>query len=149
MFNIDTWQEIFSTLSKNKLRAFLTGFSVAWGIFMLIILLGSGNGLENAMRLNFDRRLINSMQIRGGKTTKPYQGLNSGRYIQLTNEDYEQVKKNIPEVELISSSYSLPGQNYVAYNGKSLKYQVATVHPDYITINKIDIIEGRSFNSLD
>ena len=124
MLNLDTWQEIFSTLSKNKLRAFLTGFSVAWGIFMLIILLGSGNGFENAMRKGFSRSLINSMWIWGGKTTKPYQGLKPGRYIRLTNEDYEQIKNNIPEVELISSRYYLPGQNYVAYNGKSLKYQV-------------------------
>ncbi|MGD9161339.1 MAG: hypothetical protein PVG39_23195, partial [Desulfobacteraceae bacterium] len=65
MLGLDTWQEIFSTLGKNKLRAFLTGFSVAWGIFMLIILLGSGNGLENAMRLNFERSLVNSMRIWG------------------------------------------------------------------------------------
>ena len=125
MLNLDTWQEIFSTLSTNKLRAILTGFSVAWGIFMLIILLGSGNGFENAMRKGFSRSLMNSMWIYGGKTTKPFKGLKPGRYIQLTNEDYEQIKKNIPEVELISSLYDLPGQSYVAYNGKTVKYRVA------------------------
>lgn len=149
MLNLDTWQEIFSTLSKNKLRAFLTGFSVAWGIFMLIILLGSGNGFENAMRKGFSRSLINSMWIWGGKTTKPYQGLKPGRYIRLTNEDYEQIKNNIPEVELISSRYYLPGQNYVAYNGKSLKYQVISAYPDYMAIDKVNIIEGRPINNLD
>ena len=149
MLNLDTWQEIFSTLSKNKLRAILTGFSVAWGIFMLIILLGSGNGFENAMRKGFSRSLVNSMRIFGGKTTKPYQGLKPGRYIGLTNEDYDQIKKNIPEVELISSLFDLPGQSYVAYKGKSVKYRVSAAHPDYITINKIKILEGRSFNNLD
>jgi putative ABC transport system permease protein len=148
MFNIDSWQEIFSTLSKNKLRAFLTGFSVAWGIFMLIILLGSGNGLENAMRLNFERSLINSMRIFGGKTTKPYQGLKSGRYIRLSNDDYEQIK-NMPDVELISSQFNTPGQSYVAYKGKSVKYQVVAVHPDYTVINKENITKGRNFNNLD
>ena len=149
MLNLDTWQEIFSTLRKNKLRAILTGFSVAWGIFMLIILLGSGNGFENAMRKGFSRSLMNSMRIYGGKTTKPYKGLKPGRYIQLTNEDYEKVKNNIPEVELISSLYDLPGQSYVAYDGKSVKYRISATHPDYITINKIKIVEGRSFNNLD
>lgn len=149
MLNFDAWQEIFSTLSKNKLRAVLTGFSVAWGIFMLIILLGSGNGFENAMRKGFSGSLTNSMWILSGKTTKPYKGLKPGRYIQLTNEDYRQIKKNIPEVELISSRYYLPGQNYVAYNGKSLKYQVISAHPDYLVIDKINIIEGRPINNLD
>ncbi len=149
MLNLDAWQEIFSTLSKNKLRAALTGFSVAWGIFMLIILLGAGNGFENAMRKGFSRSLVNSMRIYGGKTTKPYNGLKPGRYIRLTNEDYEQVKEKISEVELISSLYDLPGQSYVAYHGKSVKYRVSAAHPDYISINKIKIIEGRSFNNFD
>jgi putative ABC transport system permease protein len=149
MLNLDTWQEIFSTLSKNKLRAVLTGFSVAWGIFMLIILLGSGNGFENAMRKGFSRSLVNSFRIYGGKTTKSYQGLKPGRYIRLTNEDYEKVKKNIPEVELISSLYDLPGQSYVAYKGKSVKYRVTSTHPDYLVINKIKVIEGRGFNNID
>ncbi|MBN2419841.1 MAG: ABC transporter permease [Deltaproteobacteria bacterium] len=149
MLNPDTWQEIFSTLSNNKLRAVLTGFSVAWGIFMLIILLGSGNGFENAMRKGFSRSLVNSMRIYGGKTTKAYQGLKQGRYIRLANEDYEKVKNNIPEVELISSLYNLPGQSYVAYKGKSFKYRASAVHPDYLAINKIKIVEGRGFNNLD
>lgn len=148
MLDLDSWQEIFSTLSKNKLRAFLTGFSVAWGIFMLIILLGSGNGLENAMRLNFDRSLINSMRIWGGKTTKPYEGLKPGRYIRLDNDDYDLVK-NMPEVELISSQFNPPGQSYVAYKGKSVKYQVVAVHPDYAVINKEDITRGRNINEFD
>lgn len=149
MLDLDSWQEIFSILGKNRLRAVLTGFSVAWGIFMLIILLGAGNGFENAMRKGFSNSLINSMWIWGGKTTKPYKGLKPGRYTRLTNEDYEQIKKNIPEVELISSRFYLPGQNYVAYKGKSLKYQVISVHPDYLAIDKVDIIQGRSINNLD
>jgi putative ABC transport system permease protein len=149
MLDLDSWQEILDTLSKNKLRAILTGFSVAWGIFMLIILLGSGNGLENAMRLNFDRSLINSMKIWGGKSSKPWQGLKPGRFIQLTNTDYEQIKKEIPEVELISSSYSLPGENFIAYKGKSLKYQIGTIHPDLQYINKLTVVEGRFINNID
>jgi putative ABC transport system permease protein len=149
MLNLDTWQEIISTLSKNKLRAFLTGFSVAWGIFMLIILLGSGNGLENAMRLNFDRHLINSLIIWGGKTSEPYKGLKEGRYIRLNNDDYEHVKQYVPEVELISSRYRLPGQNYIAFKNRSVKFPVETVYPGYELIDLIKILEGRFINDLD
>lgn len=149
MFDLDSWQEIFSVMGKNKLRAFLTGFSVAWGIFMLIILLGAGNGFENAMRRGFERSLINSMWIWGGKTTMPYKGLNPGRHILLSNKDYDQLKENIPEVELISSVYNPWGQSYVAYKGKSVKYRIISVHPDYQAIDKITFIEGRPINNLD
>ncbi len=149
MFDLDSWQEIISVLGKNRLRAVLTGFSVAWGIFMLIILLGAGNGFENAMRKGFSNSLINSMWIWAGKTTKPYKGMNPGRYIRLTNKDYDQLKENIPEVELISSVYNPWGQSYVAYNGKSVKYRITSVYPDYQTIDKITFIEGRPINNLD
>jgi putative ABC transport system permease protein len=143
MFDIDKWQEIFSTLRQNKLRTFLTAFSVAWGIFMLIILLGSGNGLENAMRKGFKSSMINSMWIFGRQTTMPYKGLKAGRYIQLTNEDYERVKQNIKEVELISSRYHMPGNNFVAYKDKSANFEIRTVFTDYLPINNIDIVKKR------
>jgi len=149
MFDIDKWQEIFSTLRKNKLRSFLTAFSVAWGIFMLIILLGSGNGLENAMRKNFSGSMINSMWISGRQTSESYKGLKPGRRIQLTNEDYKLIKQNIREVELISSCYHMPGNSYVAYRDKSLNFDIRTVYPDYQPIENIKIIEGRFVNNID
>ncbi len=149
MFDLDKWQEIFSTLQKNKLRTFLTAFSVAWGIFMLIILLGSGNGLENAMRKGFKSSMINSMWIFGRQTTVPYKGLKAGRYIQLTNEDYERVKQNIKDVELISSRYHMPGNNYVAYKDKSVNFEIRTVFPDYLPIENIIMKEGRFINNID
>jgi putative ABC transport system permease protein len=149
MFDIDKWQEIFSTLRQNKLRTFLTAFSVAWGIFMLIILLGSGNGLENAMRKGFKSSMINSMWIFGRQTTMPYKGLKAGRYIQLTNEDYERVKQNIKEVELISSRYHMPGNNFVAYKDKTVNFEIRTVFPDYLPIENIIMKEGRFINNID
>jgi len=149
MFDIDKWQEIFSTIKKNKLRTFLTAFSVSWGIFMLIILLGSGNGLENAMRNNFTSAMTNSMWIFGGQTSQPYKGLKPGRFIQLTNEDYRMVKQTIPEVELISSRYRMPGNNYVAYKDKTVNFEIRTVFPDYRPIENIKIKEGRYVNNID
>ena len=127
MIGLDTWQEIVSTISKNKLRAFLTGFSVAWGIFMLIILLGAGNGLKNGIFRNFEGSLINSMFIYGGRTTQPYKGMNEGRYIQLSNDDYKEIKRNIPEVELMSSLFNPPGTNYVAHNGRTVNFRVIMI----------------------
>ena len=80
--------EIWQTARRNKLRTSLTGFAVAWGIFMLIVLLGAGNGLINAQRENSNRYVDNSMMVFGGMTSKPYQGVKEGRDIQLNNGDF-------------------------------------------------------------
>ena len=88
MFDVDVWQEIFETLKKNKLRTFLTGFSVAWGIFMLMVLLGSGNGLQNSVKEEFESNSVNVMWLWSGQTTIPYEGLKEGRPIKFRNEDY-------------------------------------------------------------
>ena len=87
MFDLDKWQEILSTIKKNKMRTFLTGFSVAWGIFMLMILLGSGNGLSNGVAANFMNDAVNAMWIWTGETTIAHQGLKPGRPIQFRNDD--------------------------------------------------------------
>ena len=87
MFNQEVWSEIFSTIRANKLRTFLTAFSVAWGIFMLIILLGSGQGLRNGAEQQFQSDAVNSIWINGGTTSKAYGGFQPGRDVQLRNED--------------------------------------------------------------
>ncbi|HXU26761.1 MAG TPA: ABC transporter permease, partial [Bacteroidia bacterium] len=88
MFNRDNWQEIFETISKNKLRTFLTAFSVAWGIFIMVVLSGAGNGLRNGAQSQFGNDAANSIYIEGGVTSMAYNGLKPNREIQLTNEDY-------------------------------------------------------------
>ena len=95
MFDLDKWQEILSTINKNRMRTFLTGFSVAWGIFMLIILLGSGKGLQNGIESQFRQDAVNTIWFGPGTTSKTYEGLKAGREIKFTNEDYEYVRDRI------------------------------------------------------
>ena len=91
-------KEIWSTSKRNKLRTSLTGFAVAWGIFMLIFLLGAGNGLINAQLQQSDRRLSTSMQVYGGYTSKAYRGLKEGRDIQLRTQDLEFTKRGFSDL---------------------------------------------------
>src|SRR6187402_3099896 len=115
MFDIDKWQEIFSTISKNKLRTVLTGFSVAWGIFMLIVLLGSGYGLQNGIKNEFSDAAKNSIFIRGGNTSIAYAGFQPGRRIQLLNSDFEQVKNSSDKINHISSRFFIRGNVTSSY----------------------------------
>ncbi|MBC8436095.1 MAG: ABC transporter permease, partial [Bacteroidetes bacterium] len=103
MFELDKWQEIYSTIRKNKLRTFLTGFAVAWGIFMLIILLGSGKGLENGVTDQFRGGANNGIWISSGMTSLEYKGLQAGRLIRFTNEDYDLLKASVRDHEFMSS----------------------------------------------
>jgi putative ABC transport system permease protein len=149
MFDVDKWQEILSTIQKNRLRTFLTGFSVAWGIFMLIILLGAGKGIENGVLYSFRSSQVNSLWIFGGETNKNYKGLKAGRYIQLNNDDYKNVKSNNKHIKLISSRFQIPGNNIVSYGKEYGPFEIRTVYPDYLIIENIVMKDGRYINDLD
>ncbi len=147
MFDLDNWQEIIATIKKNKMRTFLTGFSVAWGIFMLMILLGSGNGLSRGVAENFMRDAVNAMWIWTGRTTIPYKGLKEGRQVQLNNDDYLQVKK-LEGVGAISGRYNMPG-NKLAYNNEFGNYTIVTCQPDLQEVEQLIITKGRFINQID
>jgi putative ABC transport system permease protein len=149
MFDIDKWQEIFATIRKNKLRTFLTGFSVAWGIFMLIILLGSGRGLENGVRIQFERDATNSIWIYRGQTSMPYKGLKPGRRIQFTNEDYDYSKREIKNIENLSARLSVFRQRNISYKSEYGNYDIVAVHPGTKVLENVEIIEGRFINDID
>ena len=149
MFDIDKWQEIFSTIQKNKLRTFLTGFSVAWGIFMLIVLLGSGKGLENGIHSNFDADAANSIWIFPGQTSIPYKGIQPGKYVRFTNEDYERLKREIKNLERISSRYDIRGNDLISYKNEYGSFGINTVHPDMEFIENSFPIKGRFINNID
>lgn len=147
MFDLDKWQEIFSTIRKNKLRTILTGFSVAWGIFMLMILLGSGNGLSNGVGSNFEGSAINAMWIWSRETSEPYAGYKSGRRIQFTMDDLDAIKK-MKNIDKISARYWISDRVY-SYSNEYGSFQTQSCHPDYIYIENFTIKQGRFLNEID
>lgn len=149
MFDIDTWQEILDTVRKNKLRTLLTAFSVAWGILMLVLLLGSGQGLSHGVEYGFRDDATNSIWVRSGQTSLSYRGLRPGRTVQFTNEDYQTIKGSVPGVEHITSRFFIRGHLTVAYKAETSSYNVRSVHPDHQFLEKTIITEGRFINPLD
>ncbi len=149
MLDGDKWQEILSTISKNKLRTFLTAFSVAWGIFMLVILLGSGTGLQNGINREFSGEATNAIWIWGGQTSKPYKGMKPGRHIRLKDADYSETKSNIDGVEYISGRYYIGGNSQVSYKNEYGSFNVNSAHPDFMHIEKIEMVRGRYINVID
>ncbi|MCP3957471.1 MAG: ABC transporter permease [bacterium] len=148
MFSLDNWQEILDTLAKNKLRTLLTGFSVAWGIFMLIILLGSGNGLANGVEYQFRDDAINSLWIRSGQTSMPHQGHRPGRMVQFTNEDHDLIAAAVDGVEHTTGRYYVRSPT-VTYGKESGNYDVRAVHPGHLYVENTIMTEGRYINELD
>ena len=146
---IDLIQEIFGTIKRNKLRTFLTGFAVAWGIFMLIVLLGAGNGLIHAFENSANDMAINSIKVSPGWTSKPYNGLKEGRRIQLDNKDFDLTDKMFSE-HIISIGATVRqndvtlnyGQDYVALS-------LLGVYPNYKEVERITPIGGRFINDID
>ncbi|GEC72938.1 putative ABC transport system permease protein [Flavobacterium flevense] len=149
MFNIERWQEIFDAISKNRLRTFLTGVSVASGIFILVILLGAGKGLQNGIEKQFENDAEGIIEVWSNVTTKQYKGLNPGRQIQLRNSDYDlPVKKYDSEINKKSKSRVTWGGS-VTYGKESGNYQLRGVNPDYISLENATIVQGRFINDND
>lgn len=149
MFDIDKWQEIFATIGKNRLRTFLTGFSVAWGIFMLIVLLGTGTGLENGVKHQFSRDAVNSLWFNGGKAANAYRGLQPGRDIRFKNSDHDLIETNEKKLESLTSRLNLWDINEVNYKNKYGTFSIRACHTGMIFSEKIDVIKGRFVNELD
>ena len=149
MFDIDKWQEIFATISKNRLRTVLTGFSVAWGIFMLIVLLGTGNGLGNGVKSQFARDAVNSVWFNNGRTSVAYDGMQPGRDIRLTNEDYQAIRQNVKSIEHLSPRLQLYDVNQYNYKNKLGSFSTKGCNYDMIYAEKIEVLKGRFVNELD
>lgn len=148
MFDLDRWKEIFETLSKNKLRTALSGFTIAFAILIFTLLFGVGNGLKHSFEQSFNDDANNSIFIRSGQTTKPYKGLQSGRRIQFKNEDFHFINEEFEgKVQFISARIY---KNVRAiYKGEQNNYTVRAVHPDHQFLEKSIIDDGRFLNMFD
>lgn len=149
MLDLDKWQEIFATISKNKLRTFLTGFSVAWGIFMLIILLGSGTGLENGVKSEFSGDAVNSLWVNAGKTSVGYKGLQPNREIRFTNEDRKLLETGYKDAQNLTSRVNLWEINQFSYGQKSGSFNVRGCEKGMLASEKITVVKGRFVNDID
>ena len=149
MFDLERWQEIFDTIRKNKLRTFLTGLSVASGIFILVILLGFGQGMRNGIENEFKQDASTSVWVWPGVTSKEYKGLNPGRRIQLINENYDQASAMFKgDIEYGSARIFVRGVS-VNYGKEALIYSVQGVASDFQFIENARMLEGRFINYQD
>ncbi|MEH0156311.1 ABC transporter permease [Limibacter armeniacum] len=147
MFDIDKWQEILATISKNKLRTFLTAMSVAWGLYMLVFMLGAGSGLEHGILRGFGDYATNSGEVWGRRTSMPYAGLQAGRYVSFTYRDMEIIRNKVKGIDLLA-----PHSNrsfLVSRSNKSESLQIRGDVPDLQKIDPKNVSKGRFLNELD
>lgn len=145
----DIWQEIYSTIKRNKLRTFLTGFAVAWGIFMLIVLLGAGNGLINAFEQSASERAMNSIKIFPGWTTKPYDGLKEGRNIRLDNKDLDASARLFPDNIIIAGANLWQNDVNLSFGSEYVNLTLGGVFPNHTDVEAVKLYEGRFINDVD
>lgn len=149
MLDFGVWQEIFSTMRKNKLRTFLTSFSVFWGIFILMILLGSGNGLMKGVMHNFSDA-INSVWMWGGRTTIAHDGYNAGRQISFKNDDLEYLSQHFEGLENLSGRIGLWGGEYhTSYKNNYGDFGIQAIHTGFQTTEALQLKKGRLLNLTD
>lgn len=145
---MEVWIEIIQSLKKNKLRTFLTGFSVAWGIFILVVLVGMGKGLKGFATSIFGNDLTNTLFIRPGRTAMPYEGIKPGKQLKFENKDINLVKDKIDDVEYYSSRLMLNGSQ-VSYKNNLGSFTIRCVHPKHWIIEASKVINGRYINQRD
>ncbi len=148
MFDIDTWREIFQSISKNKLRSILSGFTVAFAILLFTLLFGIGNGLQNTFKEQFASDAINSIYISSNSTTKAYKGHQVGRRIQFKNDDFEFLKEEYSDkIQMISPRIQRGSK--VVYKTEEDNYTIRGVYPKYDILESAEVTEGRFLNFRD
>jgi putative ABC transport system permease protein len=146
---IEAFIELWDVLSRNALRTLLTGLSVAWGVFMLVVLLGAGKGLENGADWEFRDDAQNSIWIGGGKTSIPFAGRSPGRAILFKNQDFADLPRKVPGIERLTGRYWLWGEFSVSYGAKRSSFNILGVHPDHRFLEKTLITRGRFLDPTD
>lgn len=147
-FDLDTCEEILITITRNKTRSLLTAFGVFWGIFMLVALIGGGQGLEGKMKKNFEGFATNSGFLAAQPTGEAYKGFRKGRWWELETKDIERLRTQIKEVEVITGSTARWGAKAV-YEDKKYDCNVKGLYPDYLHIEAQKMAYGRFINEVD
>ena len=152
MFDRDKWIEILEALTANTFRTILTAFGVFWGIFILVILLAAGNGLENGVKKGFDGIATNTMFMWSQTASKPYKGLPANRKFNFKNADVAALKENFPDLLYVSPRNQLggfEGANNVVRGTKTAAYTIYGDYPELINQEPMDIPKGRFLNQQD
>ena len=148
MFDLDTWREIFQSISKNKLRSILSGFTVSFAILLFTLLFGIGNGLQNTFKEQFASDATNSIYISSNRTTKAYKGHQVGRRVQFKNDDFEFLKEKYSDkIQMISPRIQRGSK--VIYKTEEDNYTIRGVYPEYDILESAEITEGRFLNFRD
>jgi len=153
ILDYDKWQEIVTVLKKNKLRTFFTAFGVFWGIFLLVIMMGSGNGLRNSALEGFGNMATNSFFMWTQRTTMPHKGFQRGRFFNFRNADTEAIKQNIPEVDKIAPRLQARGfrggGSNVVRGERTGAFDIYGDTPQFFEIMPMIITNGRFINKRD
>ena len=150
-FDLDSYREILDTLTRNKSRSLLTGFGVFWGVFMLVALMGGGQGLKELLEQNFEGFAQNTAMIWAQQTTKPYKGFRKGRWWAMEYRDIERLRQRVPELDVIAPVlFGSWGTTNTAYYGdQKTQPHIQGVTPDYADIVAPRMYYGRYINSMD
>ncbi len=146
---LDTLREVFDVLSRNKLRTSLTGLSVGWGIFMLVLLLAAGNGLQHGVEYDFRDDATNSIWIRQGKTSRPHEGHGPGRPINFDDGDIDALLREVPGIEHMSGRFYVRGALPVSRGNESATFDIRGCHPDHQFLERTIMLSGRFIDELD
>lgn len=148
IFDLDKWEEIVATLTRNKTRSLLTAFGVFWGIFMLVFLMGGANGVQQLLSRNFAGFATNSCFLMANTTEEAYKGFRKGRTWNLTTTDVQRVRQMIPELDVVTPSLNT-WDNFIAYKTQKTGCSLRGVYPDYARIETPDVRIGRYINDID
>lgn len=147
LFDTDNWREIGASLARNKTRTFLTAFGIFWGVLMLSLLWGAGQGVKRMLYSNFDGFATNSAIVYANRTTMPYKGFNRGWWWAITTDDVDAIRRNVPELETVTSIMSR--STTITYKDKSESASIAGVEPNYTKALTPKILQGRFINEAD
>ncbi len=146
--DLDSYREILDTLTRNKSRSFLTGFGIFWGVFMLVALIGGGNGLKELLNSNFEGFATNSAMVWAQPTSKAYKGFRKGRMWEMEYKDVERLKSRVPELD-VATPVLFSNGGTANYGDRKTTIEINGVQADYQRVIEPKMRYGRFLNDMD